>query len=112
MEAPSLVSVLIDICLTSLLVVLWWFYRQRDKDREDSIKLLFKKHDDDVTELNNLKLIIASKHYERTDLDAKFDKMEETTRHGFKDMGEKFDKLSNTLMDFLAQVNGFGKNGR
>jgi|WetSurMetagenome_2_1015567.scaffolds.fasta_scaffold1149236_1 hypothetical protein len=94
-----------------LFTALWWFYRKRDEERQKAVDLLFRKHDEDVQALNDLKLLIASKHYERSDLDAKFDKMEETTRDGFKNMGEKFDKLSNTLLDFLAQLNGFAKNG-
>jgi hypothetical protein len=92
--------------LSVLFTALWWFYRKRDDERQKSTDLLFKKHDEDVQALNDLKLLIASKHYERTDLDAKFDKMEETTRFGFRDMGEKFDHLSKTLMEFLAKHNG------
>jgi hypothetical protein len=95
--------------LTALFVVLWWFYRQRDQDSKTAIALLFKKHDEDAEALNNLKIEIAKKHYERGDLDLKFDRMEETTRIGFRDMGDKFDKLSNTLMEFVARINGFPK---
>ncbi|HUW46522.1 MAG TPA: hypothetical protein VMW50_12095 [Dehalococcoidia bacterium] len=125
MEPISLASMLIDICLTSLLVILWWFYRQRDADSKQALKdlkessektledyknemaktivLLFTKHDDDAKELADLKLLIASKHYERTDLDLKFDKMEDTFRRGFDDMGKRFDRMSEKLMDFITK---------
>ena len=91
--------------LTGLFIVLWWFYRQRDQDNKNAIALLFKKHDEDVDQLNELKLQIASKHYERTDLDAKFDRMEATFKIGFNELGFKFDKLSDVLTKHMVDTN-------
>ena len=108
-----LISELVIGGLTCLFVVLWWFYRQRDQESKNSIALLFKKHNKDVEQLNALKLTISSRHYERADLDVKFDKMEETFRTSFrdvgtdiKDMGKEFDQLNNTLIDYISRHNG------
>lgn len=77
--------------------VLWWLLRQKDEAQQEQIRLLFRKHDDDAAALQELRVMIAQKHYERPELDAKFDRLDQTFREGFRDLGTKFDKLSDTL---------------
>lgn len=109
--------------LSGLFVVLWWLYRQKDQDSKEkylqlkeetdkAVALLFEKHDEDVSELNDLKLLIASKHYERTDLDAKFDRMEATFKSGFIELGAKFDKLTDVLTKHMIDTSLPSHNGR
>lgn len=92
--------------LAVLCTILWWFYRKRDEERGKQIELLFQKHDLDVKELDNLKLLIAKNHYERTDLDIKFEKMEDTFRRGFETLGNKFDRFSEAFTAHISKNGG------
>lgn len=91
--------------IEGLLAVLWWLLRQKDisqgkalDDQQNQINLLFKKHDTDVAELQALKLQIASQHYVKGELDTKFDRLESSFREGLRDLGDKFDSLSQALL--------------
>lgn len=84
--------------LTGLFVALWYLLTQKDAKQQKDIELLWQKHDADAKELDMLKLQIASRHYEKNELDNKFDRMEETFRSGFKDLGSKVDTLTNALL--------------
>lgn len=59
---------------------------------------LFELHDVDATALSNLRLQIASEHYHKKELDARFDKLDTTFREGFKDLGDRFDKFTAVLL--------------
>jgi len=97
--------------LGAVFSIVGWLLKNKDKQQEDAlnahsaqIKLLFEKHDADATALQELRVQIASNHYERPELDKKFDKLETTFRDGFKDLGEKFDKLSDALTTHMRSV--------
>jgi hypothetical protein len=72
--------------------------RQKDEKQEEQIKLLFSKHDEDAARLEELRLEIAKHHYIRSELDAKFDKLENSIVEGLDKLGAKFDKLGERLM--------------
>jgi hypothetical protein len=72
--------------------------RQKDEKQEEQIKLLFSKHDEDAAGLEKLRLEIAKHHYIRPELDAKFDKLENSIVDGLDKLGMKFDKLGERLM--------------
>lgn len=93
--------------INGALVLLWYLLQQKDSQQAKQIELLFKKHDLDSEELQKLKLQIASQHYVKGELDAKFDKLEATFADGFKDLGEKFDRLSMALVE-----NAKGRGGQ
>lgn len=78
--------------------VLWYLLRQKDAKQQADIDMLFKKHDEDAQRLSDLSLEIAKKHYERPELDGKFDKLESSIRDGLKELGSKFDRLAEALM--------------
>jgi hypothetical protein len=59
--------------------------------------LLWQKHDQDARALAELRLHIASQHYVKTELDARFDRMEASFNHGFHDLSGKLDKLIDAL---------------
>lgn len=62
------------------------------------ITTLWEKHDIDAKELENLKLLVASKHYERGELDSKFDKLETSFKEGMIALGIKLDKLTEVII--------------
>lgn len=83
--------------------VLWYLLRQKDAHQEEQIKLLFKKHDDDASALQELRLQIAEGHYKKGELDAKFERLDTTIRDSFKELGGKFDELSKTLIAHVGE---------
>ena len=78
--------------------VLWYLLRQKDAKQQTDIDNLWKKHDEDAQRLAELSLEIAKKHYERHELDGKFDRLEASIRDGLKDLGAKFDRLAEALI--------------
>ena len=68
-------------------------------EMKDRIATLFIKHDVDAEALQELRVQIAAKHYERPELDKKFDKLENTVTEGFKHIGERLDKLSEAFVN-------------
>ena len=89
--------------LSTIFSLVGYFLKQKDDQQAAQIKLLFEKHDLDATALQDLRVQIASKHYERPELDAKFDKLECTFKEGFRDLGSKFDKLSDALIEHIKK---------
>ena len=81
-----------------LFTVLWYLLQQKDAKQQKDIELLWTKHDSDVTELQQLKLQIASQHYVKAELDQKFDRMDATMKTGFEILSSKVDKLSDVLI--------------
>lgn len=72
------------------------FDRLWTKQRDDNAQLL-AKHEVDVRELAELRERIAREHYVKQELDNKFDKLERAFTDGFKDLGVKFDRLSEVI---------------
>lgn len=94
-------SAIVEIAMGALgllFTVLWYLLQQKDTKQQKDIELLWTKHDLDAKELENLKLQIAQQHYVKSELDSKFDRMEETFREGFKNLGVKVDHLTTTLI--------------
>ena len=100
MSIPTDILVLL---LSGAGTVVWYLLRQKDEQHSEQIKLLFKKHDEDASELAALKLQIASQHYVKSELDLKFDKLEHAFRDGFNALGNKFDKLGEALLNHINQ---------
>lgn len=67
------------------------------------IALLFKKHDDDVAALQSLQLQIAKEHYLKHELDQRFMSLEAAFKDGMRDLGHKFDKLTDILVDHITK---------
>lgn len=62
-------------------------------DRTSVVAVLFQKHDLDAAALQALDKHVASNHYEKNELDRKFDKIESAITDGFKMLNIKFDQL-------------------
>ena len=97
MNESSIVEIGLAI-LSGFFVLLWYLLQQKDEKQQKDIELLWTKHDLDARELDALRLQIASQHYVKSELDSKFDRMEETFRTGFKDLGSKVDSLTSSLL--------------
>lgn len=82
----------------AIAAVLWYLLRQKDARQQRQIDLLWEKHDEDAQRLTDLSIEIAKKHYERPELDGKFDRLEASIRDGLKELGGKFDRLAEALM--------------
>lgn len=89
---------IIELGIGSLVGIVAYFLRQKDAAQEKQIFALWEKHDADAQALQELRERIAGRHYERTELDQKFDKLESAFKHGFDELGKKFDRLSETLL--------------
>lgn len=100
----------LDVILSTLLAVVAYLLRQKDLqqqqqltqlegDFEEQVALLWQKHDQDAKDLSELRLHIASQHYVKTELDARFDKMELAFQQGFNSIAAKLDKLNDNLVE-------------
>lgn len=97
---------IIDLLVTTIFAILGYLLQQKDAKQGKQIELLFEKHDADATALEALKLKIAEQHYQKAELDRKFNSLECATREGFLDLGKKLDRLSDAL---LAHITHEGK---
>ena len=92
------ITPIILLCISGVFTVLWYLLKRKDETQEHQIDMLFDKHDRDAESLAELRLQIAEGHYKKGELDVKFDKLENTFKNGFDEMGRKFDKLSEVLI--------------
>lgn len=108
MEIGTILSILGILIVPSIAYLL----NKKDAAQEKEItelkgtcKLLFKKHDDDVAALVLLQRQIDKEHYVKPELDARFQSLESTFRTGMHDLGAKFDRLSNLLVEHVTKGN-------
>lgn len=86
-----------------LLGIIGFFLRQKDKAQGKQITALWTKHDEDAAALADLKERIAREHYVKTELDARFQRLEDAFQRGFQELGSKIDKLSEVLVQHLTK---------
>lgn len=79
--------------------VLWYLLRQKDLAQQRSIDLLWEKHDADADALRRLELQVAGEHYKRNELDARFERLENTFREEMRGLGKKFDAVATALSE-------------
>ena len=97
-------AVIVAIALVGIVFsVIGYLLQSKDTAQEKQIGVLFTKHDQDAKELQDLKLLIASQHYVKGELDLKFEKLEATFARGFTNLGEKFDNLSAVLIEHIQK---------
>lgn len=80
-------------------LVMGWLLRNKDAAQSEQIKTLFRKHDAHSQDLQDFKLLIASKHYVKEELDSKFSKLEDAFKEGFHSLGVKIERLSDGLTE-------------
>lgn len=86
-----------------LLGIIGFFLRQKDEAQGKQITALWTKHDEDAAALVDLKERIAREHYVKTELDARFQRLEDAFQRGFQELGSKIDKLSEVLLQHLTK---------
>ena len=106
MELSTIISLLGILIVPSLAYLL----NKKDSAQEKEITelksttaLLFKKHDDDVAALQHLQLQIAKEHYLKHELDQRFVSLENAFKEGMHELGRKFDKLTDILVDHVTK---------
>lgn len=103
MTQYELIELIVSVFITPLGLVVWHFLRQKDIQQQAAIDLLFGKHDADAKELADLKLQIASRHYEKSELDSKLDRLLTTVQESQRETTSKIDRLTEAL---LSEKNG------
>lgn len=101
--SPEIADELAMMAVAAVFVVMWWLLRNKDEAQAEQIALLFRKHDDDAQRLENLRLEIARNHYERAELDKRFDRLDQTIAGGLERIGEKVDHLANVMMSHISK---------
>ena len=95
-----------------VVALIGYLLRQKDAEQGSKIDLLFSKHDNDAAALQELRLQIARDHYQKEELDARFARLEAAFQKGFDDLGRKFDRLSDVLLQHMHEDNNSkGRNG-
>ena len=89
---------LIPMAASGVLGVIAWLLKNKDAAQEKQISELWDKHNEDSRALQDLRVQIAQSYYVKHELDMRFDKLESAFRDGFKELGEKFDKLAERLV--------------
>lgn len=79
--------------------VIGYLLAAKDNAQEKQITALWEVHNADASRLANLELHVAKEHYIKPELDAKFAHLEIAFRDGFHELGNKFDKLSDRLLE-------------
>ncbi len=92
--------------IQAILIVLWYLLRQKDAAQEKEIaslraenKLLWEKHDADVQRLADLELKVASGYYQKHELDARLERMEQAVEKGLERLAEKVDRIAEMLVE-------------
>ena len=84
---------ILPIAATTIISAIAWLLSRKDEAQAKQIALLFLKHDEDAKALQDLRIQIASNHYVKQELDARFDKLEAAFRDGFRELGGKLDQM-------------------
>ncbi len=79
------------VCAVLALVV--GLLANQNRLQQKSIDLLFSKHDELWQRVDAHKLYIAENHYQKRELDAKFDRIEGFLRNGFDALSTKIDHM-------------------
>lgn len=82
-----------------LILLVAYFASRKDAAQEDQIGKLWAKHDDDAYQLQELRIQIAANHYQKFELDAKFEKLERAFREEIQDIGKKLDRLVDVMQE-------------
>ena len=104
MEMNSIVLIVI----TLVFGVLGWLLSNKDAKQADELKLLFKKHDEDVAELTSLRIKIAEQHYQKPELDAKFNDINATLKSGFSGLEVSIREMAKSFMSHVQDHNQKG----
>jgi len=97
--------VIVTIVIGLVFSIIGWLLSNKDAKQAEEIKLLFKKHEDDVTELTNLRIKIAEQHYQKPELDAKFSDINKTLEKGFAGLEASIKEMSKSFLTHVSEHN-------
>ncbi len=94
----DLIGAIVAVLIGAIITIIRHQLNKRDEVQEAMIKDLYEKHQKDADKLVDLELKIAEKHYQKPELDQKFERLETAFNKGFDDLGKRFDRLSDALL--------------
>src|ERR1022692_4703120 len=89
------------VVVSGLFTVLWWLLKQKAEQHEKEMTKLWDKYDTLKESLQRHQVCIAEDHYKKPELDNKFGKLEKDIKDGFEGIGDKFDKMTKSLVDHI-----------
>ncbi len=90
------------VVISFVFAIIGWLLSNKDKKQAEEIDTLFKLHKEDADKLSALQIYIAGQHYERKDLDLKFDKLETSISKGFDGLREDVRDMTKALHEHLS----------
>lgn len=85
-----------------MLSIIAWLLKSKDSAQGKEIAMLWEKHDQDAKALDSLRLEIAKEHYLKSELDGRFNQLENAIKEMSHNLGSKFDHLSEVLINHIA----------
>jgi len=79
--------------------IIGYLLNRKDQAQSGQINLLFSKHDQDVKDLQELRVKLAENHYSKHELDDRINRMETAFREGMKSLNDKLDKILNIMIE-------------
>lgn len=79
--------------------IIGYLLNRKDQTQSGQINLLFAKHDQDVKDLQELRVKLAENHYSKHELDDRINRMETAFREGIKSLNDKMDKILSMMIE-------------
>lgn len=89
--------------------ILGWLLANKDKKQAEEIDKLFALVKEENEKRSALQLYIAGKHYERHELDSKFDKLDTSIKEGFNGLRADMKEM---MVDFRSHLNTDHRGGQ
>ena len=98
-----MLELIIPILSLLIISIIGYLLSKKDSAQEKQIEDLYDKHETDAAKLQSLEVKIAENHYQKNELDVKFDKLETIFRNGIDKLVERFDHLSSVLLEHISK---------
>jgi len=105
----SLVVDLVVFGLSLIFGVVGWLLAAKDRKQAAEIDKLFVLIKDEAEKRTALQLYIAGKHYERHELDSKFERLDTTIKDGFLSMRQDIKDLMKEVRHHIDRESELGK---
>lgn len=103
-----------EALIVLLIGIVGWFLRNKDEQQgremasmrdhyDKQVSALWLKHDDDAKRLEDTIRVMDREHYTKTELDTRFDKLEQTVVREIGSVSAKLDKLTDTVSAHITR---------
>lgn len=103
-----------EVVIMLLIGIVGWFLRNKDEQQgremaamrdhyDKQVAALWLKHDDDAKRLEDTIRIMDREHYTKSELDTRFDKLEQTVVREISNVSAKLDKLSDAVTNHMSR---------